>query len=267
MKDICQQIRESAEYINLWLTKQPNVYEESLTHWLLFDVSNRLSNVLYHTFTRTEEGRETGADWEWWILFPQNYVRFRVQAKKVSSGNNYPNIARTNAHGLQINKFLEDSKRVNAISLYALYSPAINYEMCNGKLSNQNDGVFIVGGQQIYNNFIDGRTLKITASDILKLSKPFSCFACCPLITSDGGGLRQYIKKFFQLEMTSGSPDSNNFRGLHDELPQYLLSFLETARTGLPEWWENEYHELRDFKELLVYDFRNLNSTSNEIPF
>lgn len=268
MNNICQQLRVSSEYINLWLTKQPNVHEESLTDWLLFDVSHRLPNVWYHAFNRIEEGQKTGADWEWWILFPQNCVRFRVQAKKVSKDNNYPKIAYPNKTGLQIYKFLEDSRRVNAISLYAFYSPAINYEACNSQFTNYSGGVFLAGGQQVYHKFIVGHPLKITANDLLLISKPFSCFGCCPLITAEGGGLKNYLKTFFQLEMTSGSTDSNNFRGCHKphEIPSYLSSFLESINDGIPEWWEREFqHELSDFKALLVYDFRFRNQSLDDL--
>jgi len=268
MKNICQQIHQSAKYVNFWLTKQPNVNEESLTDWLLFDISTKVPNILYHTFTRIQEARQTGADWEWWILFPHNYVRFRVQAKKLSTDDNYKKIAYANKYGLQIYKFLEDSKQANAISLYALYSPAINYEMCNNQLSNQNDGVFLAGGQQIYNTFILGYPLKITATDILKLCRPFSCFACCPLITANGGGLQHYLKQYFQLEMTSVSPNYNNFRGLHDEYPEYLSSFIDQAQVGVPEWWEKEFQfEMSDFNALLVYDFRHQSSDYHDILF
>ncbi|MEH2404372.1 MAG: DUF6615 family protein [Nostoc sp.] len=268
MENICQQIYHSSKYVSLWLTKQPHVNEESLTDWLLFHISTKVPNIHYHTFTRIEEARQTGADWEWWILFPQNYVRFRVQAKKLSTDDNYKKIAYANKYGLQIHKFLEDSKQANAISLYALYSPAINYEMCNKKLSNQNDGVFLAGGQQIHNAFILGYSLKITAIDILKLSRPFSCFACCPLITANGGGLQHYLKQYFQLEMTSVSPNYNNFRGLHDELPNYLSSFMDKVQVGVPEWWEKEFKlQMGDFNALLVYDFRPQSSDDEDIPF
>ncbi|MFN6498524.1 MAG: DUF6615 family protein [Nostoc sp. DedQUE01] len=268
MENVCQQIHKSTKYISVWLTQQPNVKEESLTDWLLFHISNKLPNILYHTFSRTEEARNTGADWEWWILFPQNYLRFRIQAKKLSIDDNYKKITYANRHGLQIHKFLEDSKQANAISIYAFYSAGINYESCNSQVNNQNEGVFLAGGQQIYNAFILGYPLKITATDILKLSKPFSCFACCPLITENTEGLRHYLKQYFQLEMTSGLPNSNNFRGLHDQLPEYLSSFIDKTHVGVTEGWEKDFHfEINDFNALLVYDFRHKSSDFEDMAF
>jgi hypothetical protein len=256
VKQVCQQLNESSEYVQLWLTKQPNAKEESLTDWLLFDISNKLPNVLYYAFSRHKEALQTGADWEWWILFPQNYVRFRVQAKKVfSTKDNYPGIAHTNQHGLQIDKLLDDSKNVNAIPLYALYSSVNGLAMC--QQLNHKDGIFLAGGQKIYDSFIAISRQKITANDLLGLSNPFSCFACCPLIKGRGG-LQDYLRHYFLSEITPVDQEVDGFRGLHDELPTYLTSFLQNAREGVPEWWEGEFEsELRDFKALLIYDFRN----------
>ncbi len=72
MDEICKQLHQSSGFVRKWIAKQPAVKEESLTDWLLFDVSTRLPNVLYHAFTRHEEARHTGADWEWWLLFPHH---------------------------------------------------------------------------------------------------------------------------------------------------------------------------------------------------
>ncbi|MEH1790150.1 hypothetical protein [Nostoc sp.] len=162
----------------------------------------------------------------------------------------------------------KESDRSFSFFFQFINSPAINHEMCNKKLSNQNDGVFLAGGQQIHNAFILGYPLKITATDILKLSRPFSCFACCPLITANGGGLQHYLKQYFQLEMTSVSPNYNNFRGLHDQLPKYLSLFIDQAQVGVPEWWEKEFQfEMRDFNALLVYDFRHQSSDYQDMLF
>lgn len=123
MNSVCQHLQESAAYIRNWLEKQPGVKEESLTDWLLFDTATRVPNISYRAFTRHEEARETGADWEWWFVFPTKSFRFRVQAKKLSPTNdNYPELARTNRHGLQIDKLLSNSESANAIPLYAFYS-------------------------------------------------------------------------------------------------------------------------------------------------
>jgi len=51
-----------------WRREQPNVGEESLTDYLLWQVSRHLECVKYVKFTRHQEARFTGADWEWWFV-------------------------------------------------------------------------------------------------------------------------------------------------------------------------------------------------------
>ncbi len=66
------------------MKNQPHVKEESITDWLLYDISKNNSNIYYHAFTRNEESLN-GTDWEWWILTNDIYsniaYRFLIQAK------------------------------------------------------------------------------------------------------------------------------------------------------------------------------------------
>ncbi len=125
-----------SKYCFDWLNSQPHVKEESLTDWLLYNVSKSNSKVFYQTFTRNEEA-QNGSDWEWWIL-TQSYgisraYRLLVQAKKLhSNGDNYPLISYSNKNGMQIDLLIQEAKARNALPLYAFYScchPDIN-EQC-----------------------------------------------------------------------------------------------------------------------------------------
>ena len=44
----------TSRYCYEWLDKQPSVKEESLTDWLLYNVSNLSPKVYYKAFTRNE---------------------------------------------------------------------------------------------------------------------------------------------------------------------------------------------------------------------
>jgi|GEM_PF-4674183 len=48
MANICTQLSKASEYVSLWLIKQPNVNEESLTDWLLFHIS-MISTLFWFT--------------------------------------------------------------------------------------------------------------------------------------------------------------------------------------------------------------------------
>ncbi len=55
----------------IWMQKQPNVKEESLTDWMLYNVSEKCKYFYYKTFSKNEEAYN-GADWEWWVLTENN---------------------------------------------------------------------------------------------------------------------------------------------------------------------------------------------------
>ena len=272
MKDVCKHLRELSGYVRNWLVHQPGVKEESLTDWLLYDVSQRLPNVHYKAFTRHEEARTTGADWEWWILFQGGAARFRVQAKKMVDGSDLNSeIARTNKYGLQIDMLLSSATRANAIPFYALYSTTQSPLMCAGTSPDgtHNDGVFIAGARKIHNTVFGVPRRAVSPSDILQISNPFSCFACCPLVHDNRGGLRHFLERYYpaetqmqtdSLENSSaiGSEDEEQFPGFHKNPPGYVTSLTQSKHEKLPDWWEHEYSgQLQEFKALLVYDFRS----------
>lgn len=259
MNNICKELRKSSSYVRQWLTNQPVVKEESLTDWLLYDVSKNVPSVLYHAFTRHQEARETGADWEWWILFKKHFVRLRVQAKKVStSKDNYPELARTNRHGLQIDMLLDGAQKANAIALYALYSAHDAKTLCNQHHTQYDDGVFFAGATRLNADFISGARQRITADDLLSRSVPFTCFACCPLVHGHDGSMTEFFENYYASEL--GTDNGRNVRrGIHFELPGYISSLLEHRGEGVPDWWEKEFqNSLQGFNAVLVYDYRNV---------
>jgi len=260
MNNICEELKKSSSYVRRWLTNQPVVKEESLTDWLLYNVSKNVPSVLYHAFTRHQEARETGADWEWWILFKTHSIRLRVQAKKVSSSkDNYPDLARTNRYGLQIDMFLDGARKANAIVLYALYSAQDSRTMCGSHHTEYDDGVYLAGASRLNSDFISGGRKHVNADNLLSRSVPFSCFACCPLLHGRDGSMTEFFKNYFESELETDKERNVEHRGIHSELPRYISSLLEHRGESVPDWWENEFkYLLQDFNAVLVYDFRNV---------
>ena len=175
---------KSSQYIRHWIHRQPYVKEESLTDWLLFDMSENIHGIYYKSFSRHEEARRTGADWEWWFLFPDFCFAMRVQAKKLHpTDDNYPSIAHTNIYGLQIEKLLSDAARGNFMPFYAFYTDQWADVMCPNKRNNE--GVFIAGGQKIYDTFMSDPMVQVMASDALRHTLALSCFVCCPFVSGE----------------------------------------------------------------------------------
>jgi len=257
-KTICDQLQESSEYIKQWLVNQPGVKEESLTDWLLYDVSSKVPSVLYHAFTRHEEARKTGADWEWWLLFKKHSMRIRVQAKKVlPTGDNYPGLAHTNRYGLQIDMIRADAKKANALALYALYFSQGLQTLC-GNGSSQTDGAYLAGANRLNTDFIGSARQSITATDLLSRSVPLPCIACCPYARDPSERLSRFFETYFSSELEE--PEGRNVqRGIHSQLPAYVTSLLEHRGESVPDWWEKEFqNSIQEFNAVLIFDYRNV---------
>lgn len=273
----CKSINKSSRYIRTWLQKQPEVKEESLTDWLLYDISQNVPRIKYKSFSRHIEARQTGADWEWWILFSKFCFKMRVQAKKIDvSGDNYPAIAYTNRFGLQIEKLLKDAKQTGSIPLYALYSPVQAPVKCIRHRAQE--GVFVAGGTEIYNAIINTPRAFVSCSDLLARSNALSCFFCCPLLRNAGNGsapspdtagdgflafLNEYYSEEFAKKPTEQSVPAeehvskDKFPGVYGKPPSYIESFVGNGQGDTPEWWEKEFkHNIEDLNALMVYDMR-----------
>jgi hypothetical protein len=253
----CQVFAEATSYVARWLRSQPAVKEESLTDWLLFEISSKIPNVHYLAFSRHVEARKTGADWEWWFVFRNGSYCYRIQAKKANStGDNYSSIAYTNHYGLQIDKLIEDAKSVNAIPAYVIFAAtnASSKSKC-GDMVNA-IGAFSVGAQEVYAQFIAPGKTVIDKTRLLSHSIPIQCFACCPYI-SCADRMDQFIDAYFQPEAEILSQSNRNHRpGYHQELPSYATALLD-HRDGTADWIEREFdRQLPDINSLLIYDMR-----------
>jgi hypothetical protein len=255
----CDVLRQSSIYIFNWMNKQSKVKEESLTDWLLFDLSERSKRIHYILFNRHEEGRVTGADWEWWFVSNNSSLRIRVQAKiAVERKDLYPELLRQNQHGFQIDKLLIDAQIQNAIPMYAFFSPVHAENICDLNLL-QPEGVYLASANRINSEFILPGKKKILAKDILAISNPLSCISCCPLSKN-----KIYTNKIDQVEIPihyfqqyypEEFGSENEQQGVHETIPRYVRALLSSNL--------NTNSELRDFdipseiSSLLVFDIRD----------
>lgn len=252
MPQLCDVFRQSATYVHTWLAQQPGVKEESITDWLLYDISKNATEVSYVAFTRHEEARTTGADWEWWILFSDGAIRLRVQAKRLfDTKDNYPELARTNMHGLQIAKLLDDSNSVNAFPLYAFYHTGQSGSPCPGR-SQTPEGVHLASAFRVDQSLLQTRR-HVSSGDALALASQISCLVCCPMSTGSATAFVQHLKRYHALP-DSSAPQSIGF---HAKVPQFVISLVESS-DGVPDWWEGEFRrELEGVNAVLVVDRRS----------
>ncbi len=250
MKQLCDVIHDAASYVHTWLRRQPSVKEESLTDWMLFNISEHSPQVRYKLFTRHEEARVTGADWEWWFVGNTQSLRLRVQAKKAQGTKDiYSELARTNAYGLQIDKLLSDASKQNAIPLYAFFSSIASAQHCK---MQQSEGVHLASAHRVYSDFIAPARQKVTPQAVLALSKPLSCVACCPL-ASDEEVPTRYFRHYFP-EAFEVIESQKGQLGVHTDLPTYVQRLLRNDRGEVFD--EVEPDDSAEFSSLLVVDLR-----------
>jgi len=263
----CIKFKDSSEYIHNWLSKQPSVGEESITDWLLFNLGQSLPKLKYKKFTRHQEARTTGADWEWWIVDNHSAISMRIQAKKITAGkDNYAGLAHTNKYGLQIDKLIQDAKQKNFIPFYALYSaPKIPQKViCGGQLDlAEQQGVFISSAQLLFDRYIKNGKVKVEADDILSKSNPLHCMACCSMHSLSSNpstsSFYEYIKYYYGESLQKVNSNIQNL-GRHDNAPSYVTSLLESVDSEIPDWWEKEFeHQLEGFNSLVILDLRGNN--------
>lgn len=266
----CKEVKEISKYIREWISKQPAVKEESLTDYLLFEMSKRIPRIQYKTFSRHIEAKTTGADWEWWFVLSNNCAyKLRIQAKK-GFPDNYPHIAYSNKYGLQIKKLLKDAISTNSIPFYAFYTSDKGTVMCPRGINDE--GVYIAGANKVYNSFIQGGRQKISIQSVLSISNPLSCFFCCPLVERKDVRFSDFFENYYNEE--SGEEirqtlkiedekfeDKPPILGLHDFIPDYvsvLLRLGNNKENDIDSSYESEFKDkIKDINAIMVYDARN----------
>lgn len=263
--EYCDDFRDASEYIFNWIKVQPSVGEESITDWLLYNLSLKVPHLKYRKFTRHEEAKRTGADWEWWFIDDYKGLSLRVQAKKIFEGkDNYDGLAYTNRDGLQIEKLLADSKLENSLPFYSLYHAAPDGNplvLCEGMINaGRGQGVFLAGAENLYSKYIVGGRKRIEAKDLLSRSNPLHCLVCCrkfgPGMPDGVDHIYSYLKYYYPENIKKMNSDIDS-PGLHKEAPAYVLSLLKLEEAIIPEWWEKEFsYQIEGLNALLIVDLR-----------
>jgi hypothetical protein len=240
---------ESSKDASGWLQRQPGVKEESITDWLLDFFDQKSNNVSYYQFTRHEEAKSSGADWDWWILYPKmkGCFKMRVQAKRIRKHHDhYQDITRTNQSGFQIDMLLNSSAQLNFYPIYAHYGLSEGVERCSRTPSPE--ALFVSSAQEMYDFIFGAPRTKVEYVDILKMCIPMPCVFGCPLV--DKNGISSLFSHYFQSAPRSieGEKDNenNSSRGLEREVPQIIRELTKIKERnsnteGLFQEYKNKY--------------------------
>lgn len=267
-----------------WIRQQPHVKEESITDWLLFELSKSCNRLKYYAFSRHEE-TSNGADWEWWILTVHNAYRFRVQAKKLKpKADNYPSVCYSNKVGMQIDIIRNAAKSDGAFPLYMFYSAEEQkYDLVIQNYPRQNmrdmiawcktcdSGAFLSPADLVYDVVLGQPRRKIEASALLNISLKLSCFdsmlqpgnahSINAIVENDLNDLDKLYKReksknyHFKYEYES---IENSYQ--YNRVPSWLsyISGERQSNTELSEWFEGEFRShIPKVAGIAVLDMRN----------
>lgn len=97
--------------------------EETLTDINLIELKRKLPTLIYtEKFSRYREGRETAADWEWWVGDRDNWLGLRLQAKRLDPyTQRYELFAANRKKALEQGEALTEAAVSGAERLYPVY--------------------------------------------------------------------------------------------------------------------------------------------------
>lgn len=160
--------------------------EETITDEILLRLARRHpSEVWIKPSTKWEEGKLTGADWEWWIGQKKWWFRMRVQAKRIRQpAFTYPELLRKHPRGAtrQINRLIRAAAASKQYPLYCFYNhvpdPPSHANGCGRKpLTHHFWGCTIADAYAVRELLWKGAK---SFQDLYHIMLPWSCLVCCP---------------------------------------------------------------------------------------
>jgi len=256
MANLCDILKDLNTKIYAWMSAQPAVKEESITDWLLYELSKRSGQVAYKAFNRHEEAKYTGADWDWVFVFDDGTVWLRVQAKKLFVGeDNYPSLARSNRYGQQISTLITSAAKVPAYPLYVFYYGSSKISGCISR-SHTTAGAYLCGAKVVDANFVSIRK-RVNPADLIVRSYPLPCIVCCPM--APGGSakilIRQIYHYFERHSLFNSSLDE--YQGYSKDIPAAIRSVVDNE-LKFPDGWAQEFgSQFADVGAVVIEDFRD----------
>jgi hypothetical protein len=169
-----------------------NLGEETITESLLLDMSTALpGNIIARPYTRIDESRVTGADWEWWLGDGPGRPWFgmRVQAKKLKQlragvfGYDFGYTPTAVPRIRQVDRLIEAASRVGLPAVFALYNgPQLDLDefawgCCHFEPERQLLGVGLLSAEAARARADQGN---MDQGSVCGDSRPWSCAALCP---------------------------------------------------------------------------------------
>lgn len=259
---LCEENLKISKDVFGFIANVNEVKEESITDYLLWkwrEADNRLNYVNVSTFTREQENKVTGADFELelWLVQRSNAVPLLIQAKKFLKDHdaycgklNYPA-----NKGRQIELLISYAKAKGLLPFYLFYSTADadTKILCRGGRidpSREEMSLFMASAYEIKKIADNCQNRKISKNHVLAVSNAFCCLFCCPM----GQYLAEYIARYFP---SVAEENSNALEYNDNNMPHYVRLLLSKEITLGREFMEKvKEYELHRLRNVAVLDLR-----------
>ncbi|MBD1900013.1 hypothetical protein NDI44_12860 [Trichocoleus sp. DQ-A3] len=221
-----------------------SISETTLTELNLLEIKRRHPTKVYiKKFSQQDEGKTTGADWEWWIGSNSQWLGIRVQAKRLKDKNadSYSSFNHSNIHGKQVDMLLNDARINRLYSMYCFY----NSGYIKTFPSRWNCGTFAQQENFLGCSIADALTVrdilnknkKDFSVNFSSISYPWHCIVCCQGFRSLGytDSLPGRAASFIQ-HISGGLTEEIQL--IREEPPSYVRGLLQREATDegeLPE--------------------------------
>jgi len=203
--------------------------EHYLTDSVLSDLArSHPTEIQIRKYSAWEEGRTTGADWEWWIGNAGSWLGMRVQAKRIDShGLTYPKLGYVGGtpRMLQVDRLLADAQAASRIPLYCLYnywtaSTADPAWPCQSYPQRRTFwGCSIAHAQSVAHCINSGTN---TLASLRQYIRPWMCLVCCSGFRPSGKAAERTYAYLEHGLPRSGGLDTK-LPGVVRNLPAYVV--------------------------------------------
>jgi hypothetical protein len=226
-----------------------SISEESITDFLLLDLKKALpNNIFVRKFSKLQEGKSTGADWEWWFVGGGRGFGMRVQAKRLSTATQkYEDLGRLAGKSgkLQVDLLIKDAQKANLYPAYCFY----NFWDSAKPLPAWNCRSFVANWRMFGCALADAGAIKLLISkglnDLQSVAEhclPWSCLVCCqgfapkPQATL-ADRIRILISEFLGATEQLGGRNENLLPEVieAERWPSYVRAILEAPVTEIIE--------------------------------
>lgn len=247
---LCDSNKAIGLEVKNFISNVADIKEESITDYLVWkwrELDKRFRYINTKTFTRTEEGKTTGADFELelWLIGKRRCVPLLFQAKKFLkpynayvSKLNYPENTQK-----QLQTLLNYAQQKSLLPFYAIYTAKATTAPICGQQNKADTGVYMIEAAKI-KEFADGHHGRtVSLNDLIKYSNPFHCLFCCPLNEENS-----YFSYYFD-EQTANAAERSR-----DTIPSYVRQILSTSTENDPQSFDRINTRLPPARFVGVYD-------------